>query len=287
MKKQKGESLKNGKTWPSGRDDEMIYLYGLIPTAEAVKSPLSSLKGLDDEEHVYTIPINDVTAVVCLLNSDKYSEEILQQKMENDMDWLKEKAFHHHETLAALYSGYTVIPLKFGTIYNSEESLKETIAPKNNVVIHTFETLKRHEEWNMKVYCDDQKLMQHVTDHDEVVEQKRQEIESLPKGRQYFEKKKLDKFISQQLEEEKYRLCKSVHDQLLQYATNEAVKKNWGKDMTGLQESMVWNSAFMLPKEAIEEFLEEIKKSEPALLEKGLRVEVSGPWPPYHFSNIS
>ena len=72
---------------------DLLYLYGLIPTKEANKENLPSMKGFDGESELYTIEIGDVTAIVCDLPSNEYSEETIKEKVDNDMDWLQEKAF--------------------------------------------------------------------------------------------------------------------------------------------------------------------------------------------------
>ena len=78
---------------------DLLYLYGLIPTEEANKETLPPMKGFDGEDELYTIQIGAVTAIVCDLPADDYSEESIKEKVDNDMDWLQEKAFHHHETV--------------------------------------------------------------------------------------------------------------------------------------------------------------------------------------------
>ncbi|UOR13523.1 GvpL/GvpF family gas vesicle protein [Halobacillus amylolyticus] len=90
--------------------DNMIYLYGLIPAAEADKQSLPPMRGFDGEGSLYTLPINDITAVVCELDPNDYAEESIEEKINNDLEWLQKKAFHHHEALTALYKNYTVIP---------------------------------------------------------------------------------------------------------------------------------------------------------------------------------
>ncbi|UJL47064.1 GvpL/GvpF family gas vesicle protein [Virgibacillus sp. NKC19-16] len=266
--------------------ENLIYLYSLIP-AEAQKT-IPELTGFDGEGKLYPVSINEnVTAVVCQLDPEVYAEEKIEDKINNDMDWLKEKAFHHHETITALYKDHTIIPLKFCTIYKGEESLREKIQENEDKVESSFDLLKDNEEWNVKIFADDEALKKQVSDNNEAIEEKRQEISRLSRGKQFFERKKIDDLIDKELDKEKDRVGDMVHDKLKQYAIHDAIKKNWNKDVTGLQENMVWNSVYLLPEEVVASFLREVKQFENELGELGWRLEASGPWPSYHFSSFS
>lgn len=265
----------------------LIYLYGLIPAKEAEQKSLSRTKGFDGEGSLYTVPINQTTAIVCELNSDDYSEATIENKMNNDMDWLQEKAFHHHETISSLHNNYTFIPLKFCTIYKNKTNLQETIQANEGKVEESFNLLKGNEEWTLKIYSDDNKLRKQIDSTDAEIEKKRNEISELPRGRQFFERKKIDSLVDKALEREKDRIGESLHDKLRKYAMDYSIKKNWGKDITGLKEDMTWNSVYLLPKDQVDVFIAEIEDKEKELGDSSWRIEATGPWPAYHFSSFS
>ncbi|MRX56642.1 gas vesicle protein GvpL [Bacillus idriensis] len=267
---------------------DLIYLYGLIPTEEeALQQLFPSLTGFDGKRKLYTILIDNVTAVVCELDSDDYSEEAIKDKIDSDMEWLQEKALHHHETVAALYKCFTIIPLKFCTIYKNEESLQQTIQSNVSQIEETLSMLQGNEEWNVKIYSDDKELKKQISENNSAIEAKKKEISELPRGRQFFEKKKIDKLTQDELENEKNRVCEQVHEKLKEHSLHAAIKKNWSKDVTGLKENMAWNSVFLLPISSVENFLKEIKRFEQELGGTGWRFEATGPWPAYHFSSFS
>jgi hypothetical protein len=265
---------------------DLLYLYGLIPTNEATH-PLPSVKGFDGEHEIFMLPNEDVTAIVCHLDHAAYSEETISDKINNDMEWLQEKAFHHHETVQQLAKQYTIVPLKFCTLYKNEESLRETVDKNKTKLSETFALLDGNEEWNLKIYCDDEQIKQQVSENNPVIKAKRDEISALPRGRQFFEKKKMDELINQELEAEKNRFCENIHEKLSSVSLFGSIKKTWGKDVTGRKEKMAWNSVFLLPKANVEQFLNNVEQYEGDFEEAGWKFEVSGPWPPYHFSSFS
>ncbi|WP_100408006.1 GvpL/GvpF family gas vesicle protein [Bacillus solitudinis] len=265
----------------------LLYLYGLIPTDETTNQSLPSFKGFEGDGDIYTIPIENSTAVVCNLPSDNYSEDIIKDKVENDMEWLQEKAFHHHETVLNLSKMFTIIPLKFCTLYKNQESLINAVQSNKAKMENTFSLLDGNEEWNVKMYCDDSLLKKQISKNNPSIEAKRIEINELPKGRQFFEKKKLDKLIESELEEEKNRISEKIDSHLKKFVLQGNSKKNWGKNMTGKKENMTWNGVYLIPQAQVETFLEQIQRYEKEMQEMGWQFEVTGPWPAYHFSSFS
>ncbi|WP_231688088.1 GvpL/GvpF family gas vesicle protein [Bacillus sp. FJAT-18017] len=267
--------------------EDLIYLYGLVPTKEITDKPLPPFKDFDGKGEIYPIRINGITAVVCKLDSQTYTEETIKERIDNDMGWLQEKAFHHHETVLNLSKLFTIIPLKFCTLYKSENSLKESIQSNSSRMESTFNLISNNEEWNLKIYCDDKLLKAEVSANNPVIEEKREEISSLSKGKQFFEKKKLDQLIEREVEKEKIAVSEDIHLQLKGFAIEGIVKKTWGKDVTGRKDQMTWNSVYLVSKTKVEPFLEQIQQFEKDMKEKGWQFEATGPWPVYHFSSLS
>ena len=267
--------------------DGLIYLYGLIPSAEAGKKSLPSLKGFDGTSNLYTIQIDEITAIVCNLDSGQYSEESIQDLINSDMEWLQEKAFHHHEAVMHLSTMFTLVPLKFCTLYKNKASLETTVKANKPKVQETFDMISGNEEWNLKIYCEDEPLKKQVSESNPVIETKRAEISQLPKGRQFFEKKKLDKLIDLQLEEEKNKVSEQIHSDLAKLALKANVKRTWSSQVTGRQEQMAWNGVYLVTKSQVEPFREKIQQYQNLMQEEGWLFVATGPWPAYHFSSVS
>lgn len=266
--------------------EKLIYLYGIIPAKEKVVHPLPSLRGLDENSEVYSLPFEEIEAVVCELDPVEYGEKELKKKT-NDVKWLHQKAFHHHEALMKLYEKYPIIPMKFCTIYSGHESLKKTIDTHQSHMLELLEDIADKEEWILKIYCEPDKVKETVAGYNEAIEAKKEEIASMSPGRQYLEKRKLNQLIDQETEKEKHAFSEKVHDELAVVSVDTEVKKNWNKDVTGREEEMCWNSVYMLENVAVEEFISVVKKLQEKWTESGWHLEVTGPWPSYHFAKIS
>ncbi|MUV37887.1 hypothetical protein JNUCC1_01693 [Lentibacillus sp. JNUCC-1] len=264
-----------------------IYLYALIPTYELELTPLPEVKGFDGQHELYTLSMDEVTAIVSDLEGEEYTEEAIKEKVSNDMPWLQDKAYHHHQVLTQLNETYTIIPLKFCTIYNHADSLKASIEPQQDHIRASFELVKDHEEWTVKIYCDEEQLKERVSQNSPVIEEKKQEIATLSPGRQFFEKKKIDKLLETEVEKEQEQRCQLAHEKFSGSARDSAIKKNLGKDVTGLEQTMCWNSVYLVPEHQVSTFLETIQDEEQDMEKAGYQIQATGPWPAYHFSSFS
>lgn len=270
---------------PAIETKELMYVYGFIPTAEADARPLQSFKGLDDEHLTYTKSFGEITAVMCKLDEKEYGEAELEAKMENG-EWLRDKAFHHHDALVKVNEQYTVIPLKFCTIFKNENNLNEVIQNQKDTVLALFSSLQNKEEWNVKIYCSEEAVKENVLLSSPELEEKKKEIEQLPSGRQFFERKKLQKFADELLEKEIDKRSRMIHDKLSSLSSKSAIKKNLSKEVTGRNDVMAWNSVYLIEKDHVQGLLEEIKTMQTAKENEAYTIEATGPWPTYYFANL-
>jgi hypothetical protein len=267
--------------------EKKIYLYGFIPTKELNKTPLPEHEGFDDKEMLFPLQVDSITAIVSKLEADDYTEEIIEDKINNDLAWLQKKAYHHHEVLMFLNKFYTAVPLSFCTIYNNEGSLVETAASQADDLHSSFAEISGKEEWNLKIYYDEEKVKKLVSENNPLMQRKQQEIKDLSPGRQFFERKKIDKLAEKEMDKELNERCNEIHIELSGMAARSDVKKTLGKDATGRKDNMSWNSVFLLNTSEVDDFMNEVMKKEKRLGGSGLKMEATGPWPAYHFSNLS
>ncbi|PAF37284.1 hypothetical protein CHH58_10665 [Terribacillus saccharophilus] len=266
-----------------GQKENYIYLYGIVPANELDVTPFSPFTGIDKEQKATIARYGDIAAIYTVVDAEAYEGEALETRMKDDLEWLQESAMHHHEVLLSLQKQYTLIPMKFCTIYLSQGSLEEKLCEQAETIETLFTRIKGSEEWNLKIYCDDEPLREHVLQHSPSIKEKMKEIESLPPGRQFFEKRKIDQLVDDELEKEKNQFCEQIHAELTEIASEEKVKTAWSKDVTGRELEMSWNSVYLIQKNQVEAFLELVQQKNEESASSGWKFEATGPWPAYHF----
>lgn len=259
-----------------------IYLYGVILTEELEKTEVPSFIGID-QKNVHVIKVKELAAVVTPVDPHNFSQQQIDLQLK-DSEWLKDKAFHHHECISVIHSQFTILPMSFCTIFQREENLKSLLTEQFDVILHKLNTLKNKQEMNVKIYCNSEQAFSYVLKHNPAVLELRENIATMPKGKQFIMKKKLNQLITSQLEIEQSQWWQQIEQELQLFFTGSKLRKNWGREITERSDDMIVNCDFLIDKKNTESFLKKLLDLEQKFADLGCTFQVSGPWPPYHFS---
>ncbi|WP_167555296.1 GvpL/GvpF family gas vesicle protein [Gottfriedia acidiceleris] len=261
-----------------------IYLYGLLPTIQLTDSPFYSVKGIDHDQTCFEI-VEKVTAVFCYLREEEFGESVLKEKMDNPK-WVHKHAVHHHETIVTYFKNYLFLPSKFCTVYSSIEKLREEILQEQDKIVSLFNELKEKEEWNVKMYYDRSKLFKHLERHSKVIQNMHDELKVLSPGKQFFMKKKQGQLLENEAQTELRLISQSLENMLINSTFANKIRENWSRNATGRNVDMIYNSTSLIPKDSRKKLELLIKEFIQKYEDKGIIVEISGPWPFYHFASL-
>jgi len=263
-----------------------IYLYCLRKKKTAFIKAVKTI----DKGKAYTVPYKELEAVVSEVNLKKFSSEEIQKKAQEDVNWIKEKAqIHEHvieQAMGLRGKIVPVIPMKFGTIFKTKQSL-EGIFEKNYLKFRKLlEGLEGKQEWGVKIYLNEKVFEKKLAEKSEAVAQKKKEIASLPKGMDFFVKKQMEEVIKKEKNRELEGVLKEIFENLQKLAVKANQGKNLDKALTGKKEPMVLNLNLLIKEEKVVEFQKEVNRLETRYQNQGLIIQESGPWPPYNFVKI-
>ena len=261
-----------------------FYLYCLRPKTD---SKLSA-KGMGGGE-VYTVPYQDLEAVVSEVSLEEFGSEEIQKKAEEDVNWIKEKAQIHEEVIEqAMGKGnsqlVSVIPMQFGVIFKTKEKLEETLGNRYEELKKSLENLKGKQEWGVKVYLKENIFRKTIEEKNEQVLAKKKEIESMPKGMAFFAQKQIDKVVGQEKDKELGRITEEIFENLGQLAFSKNKSKLLEKDFSGMTEEMILNAFYLIEESKLDSFQKKVEELKEQYNSLGFEVEASGPWPSYHFA---
>ncbi|MGG1677068.1 GvpL/GvpF family gas vesicle protein [Neobacillus sp. NRS-1170] len=263
---------------------DFIYIYGVILTEELQYFEIPTFKGID-QKPFYTTPYKDLAAVITPVNALDYSQEQIDLLIK-DAEWLKEKAFQHHEVIAAIHNNATVLPFSFCTIFQKETTLESFLSEQYDAFYQKLLSLKGKQEWNIKMFCDTDKALAHVIDHNPAVLELKENLAFMPKGKQFLMKKKLEHLIVNEFELEQAKWWQEINQKLLSFVHDTNLRKNWGKEVTERKDDMIMNADYLIETSKTEHFLNKIQEIEKTYTTFGCTLHVTGPWPPYHFSKM-
>ncbi|MGM0875352.1 MAG: GvpL/GvpF family gas vesicle protein [Bacillota bacterium] len=265
--------------------DEPIYVYALVPTKEKEKFPVLKDLGIDEKHSILLKEFDQITAVVCNLNENDFSKDSIEQQA-HDPSWIKVKATHHHDVISSLHNRCTVLPLKFCTIYSNEKSLKDDLNQKQENICRLHSHFKNRDGWNVKIYCDKEKVTNYVDENNTLIKEAKQKIGNMSPGKQFLMKKRFDLQLTQSVNEEIETLTNKLHEKLVNSSDQYTPKKIWSKQVTGKKEDMVWNGVYLINGDAIEKFKLDVLQIQKEYEELGFLLECTGPWPPYDFLEV-
>ena len=238
---------------------------------------------------VYSVPYQDLEAVVSDVSLEEFGSEEIQKKAEEDVNWIKEKAQIHEEVIEqAMGKGnsqlVSVIPMQFGVIFKTKEKLEETLGNRYEELKKSLENLKGKQEWGVKVYLKENIFRKTIEEKNEQVLAKKKEIESMPKGMAFFAQKQIDEVVGQEIDKELGRITEEIFENLGQLAFSKNKSKLLEKDFTGMTEEMILNAFYLIEESKLDSFQKKVEELKEQYNSLGFEVEAAGPWPSYHFA---
>ena len=256
---------------------QLVYLY-------CVTDKKPKINGLGN--NLYSICNNGLYAVAGRVEQLEFGEEGLKKNLA-DFEWVKTRASLHEKIIERVMSSTNVIPFKFATMFNTDNSLKAMLEQYNQEFKAILQKLQNKEEWGVKVYCDKEKLNESLINEDAEVLKIENEIKSAPVGKAFFLKKKKNELIENTLCE-KINDCGQESFELLKELSFEAhINRLLPREVTGREDDMVLNSAFLVDKDEADNFQNMVDILKMHCEGKGFLIDCTGPWPPYNFCGLS
>jgi hypothetical protein len=267
----------------SNEADCGYYVYGVVDGASSIEGLPEN--GIDAAHPVYTLPRQASAtpqAIVSQVSLQEFGQEQLQARLE-DIAWLKSRVQVHQSVLASVSDVRTVIPMRFCTIYRSESGVQAMLTQNQVQFVAALARLDGKQEWGVKVHCDTDILAQRVKEISGPVQAMQAEMAAKSSGAAYFMQKKLEEVIAGEVERLGDEYAQRSHDCLGRHAAEAVVNPLQGQDLTGRQEPMLLNGAYLVSRQNLAAFRADLANLQSEYGELGLSYEMVGPWPPYNF----
>jgi hypothetical protein len=257
-----------------------IYLYCLarLDCLAAVKELAEDkLCSVDQNYCLAALPNSGVVAVLSEVLLSEFSEANLQ-----DLSWLGERAMRHEAVVARIMDASPVLPVKFGTLYKSQASLKQFMQLHHGAIDQALERLRDKAEWSVKGYLLEEQARKIISAEDPDIQARRDSMSQSP-GMRYLQQKQLETKIDTALEAALTRVNHDLHQALALKAEDSTALRLHASSVTGRAERMVFNGGFLLGADTIAAFRAALAEQQEAYQVIGLTLELRGPWPPYNF----
>ncbi|MBI5025124.1 MAG: GvpL/GvpF family gas vesicle protein [Nitrospirae bacterium] len=231
---------------------------------------------------VYFIYHKGLYAVVSKVTESEFNEENLKNNLTN-LEWIKTKVGIHERIIEEVMRDICVVPFKFATLFNNEDNLKAMFEEHAEELKTKLKHLEGKEEWGVKIYCDIEKLKENLIQEDEALLKISKEISASSPGKAFFSKKKKEELLNIAVNKKINEYGQYSFDRLREQSLKTRINKLLPKEVTERENDMILNSAFLVYKDKISDFISVVDILKAQYKGRGLFFDCTGPWPPYNF----
>jgi hypothetical protein len=237
-----------------------LYTYAIINSKDEIDESITGL----ERSSVYNIAYRDIGVVASELNEE------INQITDNS-------ALEHEKVVERLMTNFTVLPMRFLTIFNTKEDLLSMLAFYYEDFKNNLERLSNKVEFGIKVIWPADPIRQRII---EAYNKTRHNVSvSMDSPAKSFLKEKLEKHIIDKEFEEEANRCIAVIDG---YFNKIACEKKLKKLQT---ENLLLNSSYLVDKDRQNDFKQAFEQLRSA--PGDLKFLFSGPWPCYNFVTLT
>jgi hypothetical protein len=248
---------------------DAAYVYGVLADAPQ----LGDVPGVDPRHAVRAVRHGDLTALVSDVSLAEFGAEPLKRNL-NDADWLERTARAHQRVLDRALAAATIVPMRLCTVCHDDAGVRTLLERDHDVLAAALERLSGREEWGVKLVADPRALRAAA----------RQEPTGAPgSGRDYVDRVRRDRTSRDESRRLAREAARSVHLALGELAVATRILRKPPRELSGSAGEPVLNGAYLVDRERAAEFRARAAELGERQRDRGLHLEVTGPWPPYSF----
>jgi hypothetical protein len=243
-------------------DDRAIYLYAVCAGSDDTKIEATGVGGGD-------APVRRLRAdgLAAIVSDVPVGPLTAARDLRSHWRVLEEAASHA-----------TVLPVRFGTVLDSEHAVRsEFLDPNAERLKAVLEELEGKAQLTVKGFYDEDRLMRAVVERSPEVARLRERTRQLPEAATYYDRIRLGELVASEVE----RLRADDTDLVLARLEPLAVAATAEAPTT--RDGAV-NAAFLVERARIDAFTERVRQLTEELGER-VRLRYIGPLPPYSFAD--
>lgn len=250
-------------------EDTGLWAYAVIRASSQVRSVTGIAGGM-----VRTVVAGDLAAVASPVDLADYGEEALRRNLER-LPWLEATARTHHGVIAEAAKAGEVVPLRLATVYRTEAGLVGMLVRHRADFQGAFDRIEGRSEWGVKAYAASATGSPGGRATTELTSGR-------GSGAQYLRQRKAQLAASEDARKVAVASARDVHSLLSSVAVASDLHQPQDPELSGRRDRMIMNGTYLVDHQASGEFTAVVRDA--AAGHPALRLELTGPWPPYSFA---
>jgi len=243
------------------------YIYGVIKTNKPVTFGESLLSSSPEE--VYTVVQGDLAGVVSNYSRGDFVSLSKEDKLRCLMT--------HQGVIERVMKEYTILPVKFGTIVESEDEIRRILEQGYKKLAQTLDQVDSLVEIEVAATWDLKKVLEEIGNEEEIVQLKQSTA-----GKSASEILEMQINAGKLVKESLDRRRESYRTQTMQSLAGVALDI---QPNALVADEMVMNVAFLIESEKQEDFDTQVRRVDEGFNDQ-INFRVIGPLPPYSFSTV-
>lgn len=258
----------------------LLYTYGIVPVD--AQRPEDDLRGLEDTP-VDVLPVGAVAAVVGRVPATIYSDEALNARLD-DLAWVGERGMAHERVLDWFAERGPVVPLSLFSLHRDADRLAARISEDATSFATTLDRLRGSREWGIKLWRHDATAREGIDQLSPSLQALGKEIEAAPAGRRFLLERKREAMRAEEVRAVSARIAHELFAALRRAAADGVTVPI--PPASGGERALLLHAAFLVADEAFPAFQKALSVEAGRIAGSGFELEFTGPWPPYHFSDL-
>ncbi len=260
--------------------EQGLYLFCVAQWRRLPPLPLEG-EGLDGRSPLETTIFQDLAAIWSPVPVADFCGPAAEKGM-GELTWIGPRVIRHQEVVAGVMRHAPVFPARFGTIFSSATNLIKVLQAHHDAIAGFLEGLSDQAEWAVKGLVDRSRAKEKLFSLKLAGEAAR--LTGLTPGRRYFQEQRLRALCDLEWEQQLGKICRELWRELRKSAARFQERRLLSRETTGSDKDMVLNWAFLVSERGVPGFQARIQEANARYADWGLRLESSGPWPPYSFT---
>ncbi len=256
-------------------DDPGVWAYAITEHGGGDLTWLTGVAGA----RVRATTAGEFTVLVSDVDLAEFGEVALRRNLE-DLAWLEEVARAHHHVIDAAARLFPLLPTRLATVYSSDTTMAEVLALHRQELRAALRQVGGRVEWGVKAYATPAS-QEHAAQAEEPAAAAAGGG-GAGAGVAYLKRRRAQLTARESSRQAAVTGARAIHAQLSGRAAQARLHPPQSPQLSGDRTPMLLNAAYLLDAGASAGFASAVAAAATAHPE--LRLELTGPWPPYSFA---
>lgn len=257
---------------------QVVYVYCVTPGGVAAAEGATAPQGLEGAP-IRVVTDGALAAVVSDVAAAAYAPEAITAQA-GDAAWLTPRAIAHDAVVTWASDRGAVVPLPMWVLFDDDIRVAAMLRERGDVLRAALDGVTGAREYGVRVSADASALASAAESMDPALGAMEREAAGASPGQGYLLRRKLDEARRAAVRGAAERIARDVHETLAPIA-RESVPRVVTQATP--QPDALLNAAYLVADNALDAF----RAALTTLVERhgasGVRIDFTGPWPPYNF----